>query len=144
MMDRRLRRRIGVGVCRLGHRAHHRADVDDRRRSFGRRPGRAHTPEPTGGRRQRKRKPRGQEGPGQRDRSFGQQGQQIDGLASTKNVHARALAFLHGRGHVIPDDVKTIAPDVLRHRIILTYEAEAEEKTSEDIIAALLDHVEVP
>jgi MoxR-like ATPase len=57
---------------------------------------------------------------------------------------ARALAFLHGRGHVIPDDVKTIAPDVLRHRIILTYEAEAEEKTSEDIIALLLDHVEVP
>lgn len=57
---------------------------------------------------------------------------------------ARAHAFLRGRGHVIPDDVKTIGPDVFRHRIILSYEAEAEEKTSENIIQMLFDHIEVP
>jgi MoxR-like ATPase len=57
---------------------------------------------------------------------------------------ARALAFLRHRGHVIPDDVKTIGPDVLRHRLILSYEAEAEEKTPEDIIGLLFDNVEVP
>jgi MoxR-like ATPase len=57
---------------------------------------------------------------------------------------ARALAFLRHRGHVIPDDVKTVGPDVLRHRLILTYEAEAEEKKSEDVIATIFDHVEVP
>ena len=43
---------------------------------------------------------------------------------------AKANAFLHGRGHVLPQDVKEMALDVLRHRVILTYEAEAEEKTS--------------
>jgi MoxR-like ATPase len=57
---------------------------------------------------------------------------------------ARAHAFLRHRGHVIPDDVKTVGPDVLRHRLILTYEAEAEEKTSEDVIALIFDHVPVP
>ncbi|MBN1867527.1 AAA family ATPase [Candidatus Sumerlaeota bacterium] len=57
---------------------------------------------------------------------------------------ARALAFLRHRGHVIPDDVKTVGPDVLRHRVILTYEAEAEEKKPEDVIATIFDHVEVP
>ena len=57
---------------------------------------------------------------------------------------ARALAFLRHRGHVIPDDIKTIGPDVLRHRLILTYEAEAEEKTTEDVIRTIFDHVEVP
>jgi MoxR-like ATPase len=57
---------------------------------------------------------------------------------------ARAMAFLRHRGHVIPDDVKTIAPDILRHRLMLTYEAEAEEKTTEDVIALLFDHVPVP
>ncbi len=57
---------------------------------------------------------------------------------------ARAVAFLRGRGHVIPDDVKTVGPDILRHRVILTYEAEAEEKTSEDVIQTIFDHVEVP
>ncbi len=56
----------------------------------------------------------------------------------------RALAFLRGRGHVIPDDIKTIAPDVLRHRLALTYEAEAEERTTDDLIRLLLDHIEVP
>ncbi len=57
---------------------------------------------------------------------------------------ARALAFLNRRGYVTPEDVKTIAPDVLRHRILLTYEAEAENLTSEDIVRQILDHVEVP
>ncbi len=57
---------------------------------------------------------------------------------------ARAVAFLRGRGHVIPDDVKTVGADILRHRVILTYEAEAEEKTPEDVIQMIFDHVEVP
>jgi len=57
---------------------------------------------------------------------------------------AKANAFLEGRGYVTPQDVKTIAPDVLRHRVIVTYEAEAEEKTSEDIIRKVLQTVEVP
>jgi len=57
---------------------------------------------------------------------------------------ARATAALSGRGYVTPQDVKTIAMDVLRHRVIVTYEAEAEEKTSEDIVQQVLDSVEVP
>ena len=57
---------------------------------------------------------------------------------------AKANAFLDGRGYAIPQDVKDVAMDVLRHRIILTYEAEAEEKTSQDIIKTILDHVPVP
>lgn len=57
---------------------------------------------------------------------------------------AKATAFLAGRGYVTPQDVKTIAPDVLRHRVIITYEAEAEEKTSDDVVKAVLDHVPVP
>jgi MoxR-like ATPase len=57
---------------------------------------------------------------------------------------ARAHAFLAGRGYVTPQDVKTIAPDVLRHRVIVSYEAEAEEKTSDDVVRYVLDHVEVP
>jgi MoxR-like ATPase len=57
---------------------------------------------------------------------------------------ARANAFLNGRGYVVPQDVKDIAMDVLRHRVIVTYEAEAEEKTSEDVIRTILDHVPVP
>ena len=59
-------------------------------------------------------------------------------------VGSKASAFMAGRGYVTPQDVKTIAPDVMRHRIIVTYEAEAEEKTSEDVIRAVLDHVAVP
>ena len=59
-------------------------------------------------------------------------------------VGARANAFLNGRAYVTPQDVKDIAMDVLRHRIILTYEAEAEEKTSDDIIQELLTTVPVP
>jgi MoxR-like ATPase len=57
---------------------------------------------------------------------------------------ARAHAFLRGRGYVIPDDVKELAADVLRHRIIVTYEAEAENITSDDIIRQILARVEVP
>jgi len=57
---------------------------------------------------------------------------------------ARAYAFLQRRAYVTPQDVKTIAPDVLRHRIILTYEAEAEDITTDQIIGHLFDSVEVP
>ncbi len=57
---------------------------------------------------------------------------------------AKANAFLYGRGHVLPQDVKEMALDVLRHRVILTYEAEAEEKTSDDVIRTILDAVPVP
>ena len=56
---------------------------------------------------------------------------------------ARAHAFLQGRSYTIPDDVKTVAPDIFRHRILVTYEAEAEEVTSDAIIAQLLDSVPV-
>jgi len=59
-------------------------------------------------------------------------------------VAARALAYLHGRGYVIPDDIKNCAMDVMRHRIRISYEAEAEGITSEDIIRKLLDTVPVP
>jgi MoxR-like ATPase len=57
---------------------------------------------------------------------------------------AKANALLAGRGFVTPQDVKTVAMDVLRHRVIVTYEAEAEEKASEDVIQQILDTVEVP
>ncbi|MCX7626036.1 MAG: MoxR family ATPase [Candidatus Sumerlaeaceae bacterium] len=57
---------------------------------------------------------------------------------------AKAYAFLRHRAYVTPDDVKTMAPDVLRHRIILTYEAEAEDVRPEDIIKAILEEVPVP
>jgi MoxR-like ATPase len=57
---------------------------------------------------------------------------------------ARANAFLSGRGYVTPQDVKDIAFEVLRHRIILTYEAEAEETTSDDIVRRVLESVPVP
>ena len=57
---------------------------------------------------------------------------------------AKAYAFIQGRGYVTPQDVKSIGPDVLRHRIIISYEAEAEEKTSDDIIKKIFDEIEVP
>jgi len=57
---------------------------------------------------------------------------------------AKAHAFLQGRGYVTPQDVKSIAPDVLRHRIAMTYEAEAEEKTSEHVVRKLLNELPVP
>ena len=57
---------------------------------------------------------------------------------------AKAHAFLEHRGYVTPDDIKAIGKDVLRHRIILTYEAEAEQITQEDIVSKLFDEIEVP
>jgi len=57
---------------------------------------------------------------------------------------ARVTAFLQGRAYVTPQDIKISAPDVLRHRILLSFEAEAEDVTSEEIIKALFDSVEVP
>ena len=57
---------------------------------------------------------------------------------------ARAHAFMQGRGYVTPQDVKSIAPDVLRHRLIVSYEAEAEEITSEDLIEKILSEIPVP
>ncbi|OGS45100.1 MAG: ATPase [Elusimicrobia bacterium RIFOXYD2_FULL_34_15] len=57
---------------------------------------------------------------------------------------AKAYAFLNGRGYVTPEDVKSIGMDVLRHRVIVTYEAEAEETTSEDIVKSIFDAIEVP
>jgi MoxR-like ATPase len=59
-------------------------------------------------------------------------------------IGARAMAFLNGRGYVTPQDVKDVALDVLRHRVILTYEAEAEQMTPEDVIATILSKVPVP
>jgi MoxR-like ATPase len=60
------------------------------------------------------------------------------------NLAAKAQAFLEGRGYVTPQDVKNIAKDVLRHRIITTFEAEADEFTSEMIVQHLLDQIPVP
>jgi len=60
------------------------------------------------------------------------------------NLAAKAHAFIRGRAYVTPDDVKIIGPDILRHRIILSYEAEAEELKSDDIIARIFNGVEVP
>lgn len=57
---------------------------------------------------------------------------------------AKAMAFINGRGYVIPQDVKSIGMDVLRHRVIVSYEAEAEDKTSENIIQTIFDTIEVP
>ena len=57
---------------------------------------------------------------------------------------ARAHAFLRGRGYVTPEDVRSVALDVLRHRVLLTYEAEAEEVTSESVVTQVLNSVEVP
>lgn len=60
------------------------------------------------------------------------------------SLASRVRAFLNGRAYVTPQDIKTVAPDVLRHRIILTYEAEAEDITTDQIIAQVFDSVEVP
>jgi len=60
------------------------------------------------------------------------------------NLAAKAHAFLRGRGYVTPEDIKAIGPDVLRHRVLITYEAEAEEMTADDIVQKLFDAIEVP
>ncbi len=57
---------------------------------------------------------------------------------------AKSHAFMSGRGYVTPQDIKSMAPDILRHRIILSYEAEAEGKTTDDIISMILERIEVP
>jgi MoxR-like ATPase len=57
---------------------------------------------------------------------------------------SKAYAFIKRRGYVIPEDVRAVCYDVMRHRIGLTYEAEAENVTSEDIISEILNAVEVP
>ena len=59
-------------------------------------------------------------------------------------VVSKAYAFLRGRGYVTPQDVKSIGMDVLRHRVIISYEAEAEDMTSEDIIQKVFDEIQVP
>ncbi|MDI6774604.1 MAG: MoxR family ATPase [Verrucomicrobiota bacterium] len=76
-------------------------------------------------------------------------GHQIEYGASPRasiylNMAARANAMLHGRAYATPQDVKEVAHDILRHRLILTYEAEAEEVTSEDIITKILGEIPVP
>ena len=60
------------------------------------------------------------------------------------SLASKAYSLLHGRGYVTPQDVKNIAPDVLRHRLILSYEAEAEERTSDQLVADILDAIPVP
>jgi MoxR-like ATPase len=60
------------------------------------------------------------------------------------NLAARAHAFMKRRGYVTPEDVKAIGPDVLRHRIVLTYEADAEEVTAEQVVKRVFEVVEVP
>jgi len=57
---------------------------------------------------------------------------------------AQAMAFIRGRAYVTPDDVKAVGADVLRHRLILSYEAEADNKTSDDLIRLLFDEIPVP
>ncbi|RKX18085.1 MAG: ATPase [Candidatus Zixiibacteriota bacterium] len=60
------------------------------------------------------------------------------------NLAAKAHAFMKGRGYITPEDIKSIGPDVLRHRLLITYEAEAEEITSDDIVRKIFDAIEVP
>ena len=60
------------------------------------------------------------------------------------NQAAKAYAFLQGRGYVIPQDIKSIGFDVLRHRILLSYEAEAEDLSTDDIITKIFEHIDVP
>jgi MoxR-like ATPase len=62
----------------------------------------------------------------------------------TLAIASKAYAFLQGKGFVSPQDIKIIAPDVLRHRIMISYEAEAQEKTADDIVQTLLSEIPVP
>ena len=61
-----------------------------------------------------------------------------------EEMHRQLCALLAGRSYISPHDVKTIAHEVLRHRILVTYEAEAEGKNSDDVIDVILNNVEVP
>ena len=68
-----------------------------------------------------------------------------DGLSARDlALAARAHAFVRGRGYVTPEDIKAVGPDVLRHRIILSYEAEAEEVTADEVVRRIFDAVPVP
>ncbi len=60
------------------------------------------------------------------------------------SIASKAYAFLQGRGYVVPQDVKTVGIDILRHRVIVSYEAEAEDKTSEDVVKRIFEEVRVP
>ena len=69
----------------------------------------------------------------------------VEGAALTTLAQAaRAHAYLRGRNYVVPEDVRALAPDVLRHRVVLTFEAEAEDVTSDDVVSRLLDAVKAP
>ena len=57
---------------------------------------------------------------------------------------AKSVAFMNGRGYVVPEDIKAVGPDVLRHRLLLSYEAEAENITADNIIKQIFDTVDVP
>ena len=57
---------------------------------------------------------------------------------------AKAAAFMEGRAYVVPQDVKNVAPDIMRHRMIVSYEAEAENMTSDDMIKLILDELLTP
>ena len=57
---------------------------------------------------------------------------------------AKAQAFLSGRGYVTPQDIKTIGHDVMRHRLLVSYEAEAQDLTSDDILVRIFDKIDVP
>jgi len=59
-------------------------------------------------------------------------------------IASKAMAFMEGRAYVVPQDVKSIAHDVLRHRIVLSYEAEAENRTQDDIITGILNELKTP
>jgi MoxR-like ATPase len=60
------------------------------------------------------------------------------------SLAAKAMAFLRGRDYVIPEDIKAVGKDVLRHRVIISYEAEAEDLESEDVVQKVFEGVEVP
>jgi MoxR-like ATPase len=68
----------------------------------------------------------------------------VHGATIVLTLAAKAYAFLKGRGYVTPQDAKSIGMDVLRHRVTITYEAEAEEKTPETIVQKIFDELPVP
>jgi MoxR-like ATPase len=86
---------------------------------------------------------RGQQAGGPDLRRFVQSGASPRATISL-TLAAKAWAFLQGRDHVTPQDVKDVAPDVLRHRLILTYEADAEGVGADEIVRRVLDAVPVP
>ena len=73
-------------------------------------------------------------------------GVEIDGrdITDVLTRGAKGHAFLAGRSYVVPEDVKSIGMDVLRHRVSLTFEAEAEERTAESLLQQIFDRIKVP